>query len=107
MCRRPTLSAVALLPLARAAAAQYTWTNNFATDQWNRSDNWTGGAAGTFPNSATATVFDRSGFLNTAGGCFGWALDQAGDTLALAFTPVPEPSSLALGGLAAIGWVTF
>ena len=49
-----------------------------------------------------ATVFDATGFQNpTAGGAFGWHLDAAGRTLALTFTPVPEPGTLALLAAAA------
>jgi autotransporter-associated beta strand protein len=56
-----------------------------------------------------ATVFDTTGFANPYDGTFGWQLDAAGHTLSLTYTPtaVPEPGTLALAGLAAVGWVTY
>jgi hypothetical protein len=52
------------------------------------------------------TSFDLSGFSNPVAGRFGWALDVGGHNLSLTYTPsaVPEPGTLALGGLAAIGF---
>ncbi|HEY1381376.1 MAG TPA: autotransporter-associated beta strand repeat-containing protein [Gemmataceae bacterium] len=70
---------------------------------------WAGAYAG--PADAAvldaATAFDTTGLLNaTNGGSFGWALDAAGHTLSLTFTPVPEPTTLALTAAAglALGW---
>jgi fibronectin-binding autotransporter adhesin len=56
-----------------------------------------------------STAFDTSGFANAVAGTFGWNLDPAGQTLSLTYTPiaVPEPGTLALASVAAIGWVTF
>ena len=56
-----------------------------------------------------ATNFDTSGFVNPIAGLFSWSLDSADQALSLTYTPsaVPEPGTLALTGLAAIGWVTF
>jgi fibronectin-binding autotransporter adhesin len=56
-----------------------------------------------------ATIFDTSGIVNPIHGTFGWGLDAADQSLSLTYTPtpVPEPGSLALSGIAAIGWVTF
>src|SRR5258708_695057 len=72
---------------------------------------WDGTYSGpTDSASLTAsTAFDTSGFVNAAAGMFGWNLDPAGQTLSLTYTPtaVPEPGTLALAGMAAIGWVTF
>jgi hypothetical protein len=49
-----------LVGLPSAAPAQFTWTNNFATNEWNRSDNWSPTTG--FPNSTTATAtFGNSG----------------------------------------------
>jgi fibronectin-binding autotransporter adhesin len=72
---------------------------------------WAGTYSG--PTGATAldvdTVFDTTGFLNPVAGTFGWSLDTADHTLSLTYTPtpVPEPGTLALSGMAAIGWLTF
>jgi len=68
---------------------------------------WTGMYSGP-TDSATLnadTSFDISGFLNPVAGTFGWNLDPAGETLSLVYTPtaVPEPGTLALVGLAAVG----
>ncbi len=51
------------------------------------------------------TAFDTSGFVNPINGTFGWSLDPADQTLSLTYTPtpVPEPGTLALVGLAAAG----
>ena len=56
-----------------------------------------------------ATTFDASEFVNPVHGTFGWALDSADQMLSLTYTPtaVPEPSALALSGIAAIAWVTY
>ncbi|HEY1381788.1 MAG TPA: PEP-CTERM sorting domain-containing protein, partial [Gemmataceae bacterium] len=65
---------------------------------------WTGNYTGPTDVAAldAATAFDTTGFANaTQGGSFGWALDTAGHTLSLTFTPVPEPGTLALVGAAA------
>jgi autotransporter-associated beta strand protein len=53
-----------------------------------------------------ATTFDLNAFANPIGGDFGWSLDPAGHTLSLMYTPtsVPEPGTLALLGIAAIGF---
>jgi PEP-CTERM motif len=55
------------------------------------------------------TAFDTSGIVNQFSGTFGWSLDAADHTLSLTYTPspVPEPGTLALTGIAAMGWVTF
>jgi hypothetical protein len=72
---------------------------------------WDGSYSGpTDAASLTAsTAFDTSGFVNAAAGTFGWSLDVPDHTLALTYTPtaVPEPGTLALTGVAAIGSVTF
>ena len=51
------------------------------------------------------TAFDTSGFVNAINGTFAWSLDLADQTLSLTYTPtpVPEPGTLALVGLAAAG----
>ena len=56
-----------------------------------------------------ATSFDISGIANPIAGTFGWSLDAADQTLSLTYTPsaVPEPGTLALTGLAVIGWVRY
>jgi fibronectin-binding autotransporter adhesin len=67
--------------------------------------------AGTYSGPADAatlnadTAFDTSGFVNQFNGTFGWSLDPADQTLSLTYTPtpVPEPGTLALVGLAAAG----
>ncbi|HEY1378783.1 MAG TPA: autotransporter-associated beta strand repeat-containing protein [Gemmataceae bacterium] len=66
---------------------------------------WAGTYAGPADAAAldAATAFATTGFLNPGAGTFGWSLDAAGHTLSLTFTPVPEPSTLALAGLAAAG----
>jgi hypothetical protein len=72
---------------------------------------WTGSYAGPTELAAldAATTFDTSGVVNPIAGNFGWTLNAADQTLSLTYTPtaVPEPGSLALSGIAAIGWVTF
>jgi autotransporter-associated beta strand protein len=68
---------------------------------------WTGSYAG--PTDAAileaSTSFDTSGFANRFTGVFGWSLDTGNNTLSLTYTPsaVPEPGSLTLVGLAALG----
>jgi MYXO-CTERM domain-containing protein len=60
----------------------------------------------TDPSTLNAdTAFDTSGFVNQFNGTFGWTLDQADHTLSLTYTPTPvaEPGTLALVGLAAAG----
>jgi autotransporter-associated beta strand protein len=70
---------------------------------------WAGSYAG--PTDAAAldasTAFDLSGFANPVAGRFGWALDLGGHNLSLTYTPsaVPEPGTLALGALAALGFI--
>jgi hypothetical protein len=56
-----------------------------------------------------ATSFDTSAFANPVAGTFGWSLDVPDHTLSLTYTPtaVPEPGTLALVGMAAIGWGMF
>jgi hypothetical protein len=53
----------------------------------------------------SVTSFDTSGFVNSINGTFGWSLDAADHSLSLTYTPtpVPEPGTLALVGLAAAG----
>ena len=52
-----------------------------------------------------ATNFDTSGFVNPIAGTFGWSLDLPDQTLSLTYKPsaVPEPGTLALVGVAAVG----
>jgi autotransporter-associated beta strand protein len=52
-----------------------------------------------------STSFDTSGFLNPVAGTFGWSIDPANDSLSLIYTPSPgpEPGTLTLVGLAAVG----
>jgi hypothetical protein len=68
---------------------------------------WEGTYSGpTDSASLTAsTAFDISGFVNAAAGTFGWSLDVPEHTLALTYTPmaVPEPGTLILTALAALG----
>jgi hypothetical protein len=86
---------------------------NFDPAQWYACPavHWDGTYSGpTDSASLTAsTAFDTSGFVNAAAGTFGWSLDVPDHTLALTYTPiaVPEPGTLALASVAAIGWVTF
>jgi hypothetical protein len=72
---------------------------------------WTGKYAGPMDAAAlnAATSFDTTGFANPIAGNFGWSLDAADHMLSLTYTPsaVPEPGTLALTGLAAIGWVGY
>jgi autotransporter-associated beta strand protein len=69
---------------------------------------WSGAYAG--PADAAvldaATNFDASSFFNPIDGRFGWALDKAGQTLSLTYTPstVPEPDTFVLSALAGLGW---
>jgi hypothetical protein len=69
---------------------------------------WTGTYSGPTDPAAldAATSFNTSGFVNPIEGTFGWSLDQADDKLFLTYSPVPEPSSLALLGATglAAGW---
>jgi hypothetical protein len=70
---------------------------------------WTGTYSGPL-DAATLdadTVFNTSGFVNQFNGTFGWSLDAADQTLSLTYTPspVPEPGTRALVGLAAAGIV--
>jgi hypothetical protein len=70
---------------------------------------WAGNYSGPADASAltAATTFDTGGFLNPVGGTFGWSLDAGGHSLSLTYTPVPEPGTLALAGLAvALGWAS-
>jgi hypothetical protein len=64
---------------------------------------WAGAYSGPTDVAAltAATAFDPAGFANPIGGTFGWALDTARRSLSLTYTPVPEPSSLALVAAAA------
>jgi PEP-CTERM motif len=72
---------------------------------------WVGAYSG--PSDAAkldaATNFDMSSFENAVAGAFSWSLDPTAGTLSLKYTPsaLPEPGTLALIGLAAIGWATF
>jgi fibronectin-binding autotransporter adhesin len=72
---------------------------------------WTGSYAGPADVAAldAATTFDTSGVVNRNTGSFAWSLDTADQTLSLTYTStaVPEPGSLAMSGISAIGWVTF
>jgi autotransporter-associated beta strand protein len=67
---------------------------------------WTGNYSG--PTNVAAldatTVFDTSGVSNTFSGSFGWEYGGDGHSLALTYTPVPEPGTLWLT-TAAAGWV--
>jgi autotransporter-associated beta strand protein len=68
---------------------------------------WTGTYVG--PTDAAildaSTAFDTSGFVNRLNGVFGWSLDAGNNTLSLTYTPaaVPEPGTIALAGLVALG----
>jgi hypothetical protein len=57
----------------------------------------------------SVTSFDTSGFVNSINGTFGWSLDATDHNLSLTYTPtpVPEPGSMALVGLAGFGWVAY
>jgi autotransporter-associated beta strand protein len=72
---------------------------------------WTGSYSGPADDGTldAATAFDTAGFANPVAGRFGWSLDAADNTLSLTYTPtaVPEPGTLTLAGLAAVGWVRF
>jgi hypothetical protein len=56
-----------------------------------------------------STVIDDGGFLNPHAGLFDLVLNTASREMDLTFTPtaVPEPGTLALAGMAAIGWVSY
>ncbi len=72
---------------------------------------WTGTYTG--PTDAATldadTGFDTTGVVNPISGTFGWSFDSADQTLSLTYTPsaVPEPGTMALVGLAGLGfgWV--
>jgi autotransporter-associated beta strand protein len=71
---------------------------------------WTESYAGP-ADSATleaSTSFDTSGFANRFTGIFGWSLDTGNNTLSLTYTlsAVPEPGTMALGGLAVLALAT-
>jgi fibronectin-binding autotransporter adhesin len=72
---------------------------------------WTGSYSGPADAAAlnAATAFDTTGFANPIAGSFGWSLDAGGHSLSLTYTPsaVPEPGTLSLVTVAAIGWMTF
>jgi autotransporter-associated beta strand protein len=70
---------------------------------------WTGAYSGPTAAAAldAATAFDTSGVVNPFSGSFGWSFGPDGHSLDLTYTPVPEPGTLALTGLAAVGWVAF
>jgi hypothetical protein len=55
------------------------------------------------------TLFDLSQFQNPHTGTFTMQFDGMNKSIDLVYTPsaVPEPGTLALAGMAAIGWVTF
>jgi len=68
---------------------------------------WTGTYSGPTVSATLIadTAFDTSGFVNQFNGAFGCSLDAADHTLSLTYTPTPvaEPGTLALIGLAAAG----
>ena len=68
---------------------------------------WTGSYSGPADAAAlnAATAIDTAGFANPIRGMFGWSLDAGAHSLSLTYTPtaVPEPDTLALTGLAAMG----
>jgi autotransporter-associated beta strand protein len=70
---------------------------------------WVGNYIGPTDPAAldVSTAFDTSGFANPIAGAFGWSLDAGGHSLSLTYTPtaVPEPATLALVGVAAVGWL--
>jgi PEP-CTERM motif len=70
---------------------------------------WAGSYSGPTDSASlnAATSFDTTGFLNPTAGSFGWSFDPAAQTLSLTYTPsaVPEPGTLVLTGLAAIGLI--
>jgi hypothetical protein len=73
---------------------------------WWPAVEWVGTYSG--PTDVTAlnaaTNFDTSGFANPIEGTFGWSL--SGSSLSLSYTPsaVPEPGTLALMTVVAVGW---
>jgi autotransporter-associated beta strand protein len=68
---------------------------------------WTGNYTG--PTNAAvldaSTAFDTSGIVNPFSGSFGWDFGPDGHSIALTYTPVPEPGTMILVGAAA-GCVT-
>jgi autotransporter-associated beta strand protein len=66
---------------------------------------WTGSYTG--PTNAAvlnaSTAFDTSGIVNGFSGSFGWDFGPDGHSLALTYTPVPEPGTLLMVGAAASG----